>query len=179
MSKTPNSRSDNTSDNQSMSAKIDKQTEDLKQQAQQVKSEIKDQTQQVLDEAKQKGREIADQAQHKAEDMLGEQQHRLAGQIDGVASALQNTARQLDTDQEWLARGAEHAAQSLSSMAGAMRDKDFSTLVNELESYTRRQPAVVLGGAAVAGFLLSRFLKSSTRQEERNFRDNRYPNPNY
>jgi ABC-type transporter Mla subunit MlaD len=144
-----------------------------------VKTDIKEQAQQAMEEARQKGREVADQAQDKAADLIAEQQHRLAGQIGNVASALQNTARQLDNEQAWLAHGAENAAQSLNSMAGAMRDKDFSTLVNELERYTRQQPAVVLGGAAIAGFLLTRFLKSSTHHAERDLRDNRYTPPNY
>lgn len=176
MSKTSsNFKSDNnTSDKQSLSAKVDKQAEDLKQQAQQAKSDIKDKSQEIIDEAKQKGREVAGQAQEKAADLMSEQQQHLAGQIDGVANALQQTARQLDGEQAWLAQGAEQAARSLNSMAGAMRNKDFGTLINELEGYTRRQPAVVLGGAAVAGFLLTRFLKSSTRHEEPDYRDERY-----
>jgi len=33
--------------------------------------------------------------------------------------------------------------------------------MHDLEHYTRRQPGVVIGAAAVTGFLLSRFLKSS------------------
>jgi ElaB/YqjD/DUF883 family membrane-anchored ribosome-binding protein len=165
---------DNTSNKQTLSEKADKQASDLKQQAREAQSEIKEQGRQALDDAKQKGKEMMDDAQEQAAVMVHEQQQRLAGQIDGVANALQQTARQLDNDQAWLAEGAEYAARSLSSMAGAMRNKDFGSLIHDIESYTRRQPAVVLGGAAVAGFLLTRFLKSSARQPEPDYRDERY-----
>ena len=52
------------------------------------------------------------------------------------------------------------------TVAGALRDNDLKSLAGELESYTRRHPALVLGGASLAGFLLTRFLKSSAERRD-------------
>jgi ElaB/YqjD/DUF883 family membrane-anchored ribosome-binding protein len=35
-------------------------------------------------------------------------------------------------------------------------------LIGDLEDYTRRRPWIVVGAAAVAGFVASRFLKTSS-----------------
>ena len=43
---------------------------------------------------------------------------------------------------------------------GYLRGKDFDRMVDDLEGFARRQPALFLGGAFMLGLLAARFLKS-------------------
>ena len=53
------------------------------------------------------------------------------------------------------------ANDGLRSVSDSLRGKDLDQIVQDAESFARRQPALFLGAAALAGFLAVRFLKSS------------------
>ncbi len=73
---------------------------------------------------------------------LAEQQKQAgADQIGGVARAVQGAAREIE--------------QKMPQAAGFIHD------AGSLNDFARTQPAVFFGGAVLAGFALSRFLKSS------------------
>jgi hypothetical protein len=113
--------------------------------------------------ARQQAGELAAEAGAKAKSLAEEQKNALAEQLGGVVEALRTSARQLrQQDQSSAARYAEWAADGLGGLSRNLQRKDFGSLVSEAERYARRQPAVFLGGAIAAGFVLSRFLKSSS-----------------
>jgi hypothetical protein len=51
-------------------------------------------------------------------------------------------------------------------VAGYLTARDVDQLVSEAEAFARRQLAAFLGGAFALGFLVSRFLKSSSPQSQ-------------
>lgn len=143
--------------------------EAVKRQAEDAAREANQQAKQAAEELKQKGAEIAEDVKQKADDTLREQRQRAAGQVGGVAGALRDTAGRLDDEQQWMAGGIRRAADALDGVAERLRDEDLNGAVRRLADYTRREPAVVLGTAAVAGFLLARFMKSSASRDEHGY----------
>lgn len=137
------------------------QAQQAKQHIKQEAQELRAKAEQAQAKAKQAGKEVIGSVKEKAESLVEEQKDAAVEQIDGVAGALRKSAKQMHEEQAWLAQGVEQAADTIDSMAKALRNKDIGTLMGDLEDYTRRQPMMVLGGAAVVGFLLARFIKSS------------------
>lgn len=122
---------------------------------------------QTADTVKQRTREAAADARTQAESMLGEQKQAAAGQLQGLAGALRKTAEQLDSqDQKPVARYAERAAEGLDRLGDNLRDRDIDSLAAQVQDFARQQPGVFLGGAVAAGFLVARFLKSSSNGNE-------------
>jgi hypothetical protein len=113
-------------------------------------------------EARAQAGALWEDAKDKARVMLDEQQRSAADGIGDFAGALRSAAGELGSrDKSMAAHLGEHAADGLERLAGTLRSKDAATIMRELESFARRQPAVFLGAAVAVGFLAMRFLKSS------------------
>ena len=84
--------------------------------------------------------------------------------IGDLASALRKTAREMgggSGERAPVSRLVESAADGLERFSGALRNQDLDGLVNDLNSFARRQPVAFFGVALAAGFLAVRFLKAS------------------
>ena len=53
------------------------------------------------------------------------------------------------------------AAAKLEGAAASLRERSIDELVGSFSKFARKQPAAFFGGPVLAGFALSRFLKSS------------------
>jgi hypothetical protein len=53
------------------------------------------------------------------------------------------------------------AATRLEGAAASLRERSVDDLLRSFNNFARSQPAALFGGAVLAGFALSRFLKSS------------------
>jgi hemerythrin superfamily protein len=122
--------------------------------------------------ARQAGEHVRHEAQRLTEEAkaqgsarLREQQHFFAAQLGSLADALHHTARHLgEQDQSGLAHYTDQAAVGVERFSQSLRERDFSTVVGQVEEFARRQPMAFVGGAALLGFLASRFLKSSAER---------------
>ena len=93
---------------------------------------------------------------------LAEQQKQAgADQIGGVARAVQGAAREIEQKMPQAAGFIHDAATRLEGAAASLRERSVDDLMRSLNDFARTQPAVFFGGAVLAGFALSRFLKSS------------------
>src|SRR3546814_3055485 len=54
---------------------------------------------------------------------------------------------------------ARYAAEAIAGAATALDNKDIDDLVNEARDFVRKSPAVAIGAAAIAGFVLMRLVK--------------------
>ena len=82
--------------------------------------------------------------------------------LESTANALRDTADHLrDEDQEAMGRYTEWAAGQIDSVADYFRDRNVDDVMRDVRSMARRNPAMVLGGALMAGFMAARFLKAS------------------
>lgn len=94
---------------------------------------------------------------------LGEQQHAAAAGLGQFAQALRKAAHENDGGERnpTIEQFANRAAEGLDRVSQSLRSKDFDTMVRDVESFARTQPALFIGTAVAVGFLAMRFLKSS------------------
>lgn len=128
----------------------------------------------LSDQAKRVGQEAAEQVQQQAsqatatlreqaKSQMSGQKERAAGQLQGVVSALEETAGALrQQDRYGIADYTDGAAQQLQRIAGQLEQKDIDQLLREAGNAVRRRPGLFLGGAFAVGILGARFLKSSS-----------------
>lgn len=110
---------------------------------------------------------LSQDARDTARSMLGEQQQAAARSLGSMAGALRRAAAEEDNGGGAPSRLAESAADGLQRMSEALRSRDLDALLRDAEDFARRQPAVFIGAAALAGFLAVRFLKSTQRSDDR------------
>jgi hypothetical protein len=119
---------------------------------------------QTADQVKQDARNAIDQTKQQAVSMLSEQKRAAAGQIEGFAKALRKTVEELNAqDRQPAARYVDQAADGLDRLSHSLRNQDIDALKTQVQDFARRKPGAFLGGAVAAGFLMARFLKSSSR----------------
>jgi hypothetical protein len=98
---------------------------------------------------------------NKAEQIAEEQKQAGASQIDEMAKAVHGAANELQQQMPKAAEFVHAAASRLEQGAGALRERSIKDLVNGFSNFGRKEPLAFFGGAMVAGFVISRFLKSS------------------
>jgi hypothetical protein len=94
---------------------------------------------------------------------LENQKGRATDGIGSVAQAVRQSTQQLrDQKHDTIAQYVEKAAEQLDRFSNRLREKDVSELVEDVQRFARRQPALFIGAAFAAGLLGARFLKSSS-----------------
>jgi ABC-type transporter Mla subunit MlaD len=105
--------------------------------------------------------EAADSAKTEARRIASEQKDAGAAKLGEVAGAVHGAARSLETGMPQMASYIHDAAARLENAATALRHRSVDDLMSEISSFARSQPVVFFGGAMIAGFALTRFLRSS------------------
>ena len=101
--------------------------------------------------------EITDQAAQIAEQQKDAAADRAARMAGAVHEAADELGKQMPPAADYV-----HAAASrLEQGAGALRERNIRELVDAFGDIGRKEPWAVFGGAVIAGFAISRFLKSS------------------
>lgn len=138
-------------------------------QAKQTASDVADQVQQaaapVVDQAKQTTNQVVDQAKQQAQSQISTRKDQAANSIDSLASALRQTGKDLqEQDQGTVAGFVDQAASQLDRFSNYLQNRDINQIVGEVEDFARREPALFVGGAFLLGLIGARFLKSSPPQ---------------
>jgi len=104
-----------------------------------------------------------DKAKEQAVTQIDAQKSKATSTLGAVAEAIRQTGTNLrDQDQAPIAQYADGAADQIERLSTYLENRDLNQMVNEVQHMARRQPALFLGGALVAGLLAARFLKSSS-----------------
>ena len=83
--------------------------------------------------------------------------------LDGLAQAVHDAAGNLEQQvSPQIAQYAHRAADALDDLSESLRNKSVDELMDDVQSYMRRSPAVAIGAAVAVGFALSRFLKATS-----------------
>lgn len=116
-----------------------------------------------VEDLQQSARNLADQAKRRAESMLGDQKSVLAQHVNTLAEALRQTAAQLyGQNQPTVAKYTNEAVRGLDQLSNVLRTNDINSIIAQGGRFARRQPGVVVAGSIAVGFLLARFLKSTS-----------------
>jgi len=121
----------------------------------------------VADQAKEKAGQVASQARQQVSSRLSGQKDQAAESLTSVAQALRWAGQQLreqDQGQGGATVYIDRAATQVEQISNYLHNKDVGELVDDVERFARRQPALFLGGTFVLGLLGARFLKSSRQQ---------------
>jgi hypothetical protein len=85
--------------------------------------------------------------------------------LKAVAHAIDATADQLRDQSPRLAEMAKAVSQRVDDLAGRVEKRSPSELLEEAANFGRRRPVAFFAGAVAAGFLVSRFIKSSASRQ--------------
>jgi hypothetical protein len=119
-----------------------------------------------------RGPHLVDRVRDTATTRLSNEKNRATDGLGTVAQAVRQTTQQLrDQNHDTIARYAEQAADQIERLSERLRTKDVEELMRDLQSLTRRQPALFVGGAFALGLIGARFFKSSSRQQSQKWRD--------
>lgn len=124
-------------------------------------ADISGQAQDAASQAKDKAGEVADQAKEMTASRANEQKDNAADSLGTIARAVGNVGDKLRDQNPTIAHYADMASDRIDQLAGQISSRDVTDLLDDVEEYARRNPAVFLGGAFALGLIGARFLKSS------------------
>ena len=106
---------------------------------------------------------VMDEARHLAE----ERKSAAADNVVRLSRAVHGAADQLGEELPQAAGYIHSAADRLQSASKTLRERSVEDMLAGFGDFARRQPAAAFAGALLAGFALSRFLKSSNPEDPR------------
>jgi gas vesicle protein len=121
-----------------------------------VRERVVDAAHEVGDRAK----EAAQTARDRAEELADQGKSAGADQMKGFAQAARGAAENLEEQSPEIARYVRQAADGLEQAADTVRNKSVGDFIDMVQDFARRQPAAFFGSTVLAGFVLSRFVKS-------------------
>jgi hypothetical protein len=93
---------------------------------------------------------------------LAEQQKKVgAGQLSGIAGAVHAAADQLEGQLPGAAGYIHDAAERIDHAASDLRTRNLSEIADGVRRLAHDRPLALIGGAVLAGFVLTRFLMSA------------------
>jgi hypothetical protein len=110
---------------------------------------------------------VSHRVAEEARSFAAEQKDEGAERLDGVAQAIHSAAQQIGRELPQAAGYIHDAAARLEEASSMVRERSLDDLVGMVDDFAHRQPAAFFGGSVLAGFLLSRFLKSSNVRRSR------------
>src|SRR5829696_2943577 len=142
------------------------------------------QDQDLLQRAKQAGGEIVNQVQQQAGSQIDRQKETAANELSRVVNAVRQFGQNLSGEANgpiarYAAEYGDKAANSLERLTNYIRQEDARRLLNDVQNFGRRQPALLLGGAFLLGFAGARLIRSSMEAASQNSTRIDYHSPYY
>lgn len=106
-----------------------------------------------------RGREAA---MTKVQETVNQGAERARTTVQSTSGALRRAAADLqDGDNAWIGTGLRRAADWLEQTTSQIGQGDFNQVVDNLNGFARRNPALFLGASLAAGFLIARLGKTA------------------
>lgn len=126
--------------------------------------------QDLLQHAKHATGEIVNQVQQRAGSQLSRQKESAATDLSHVVEAVRRFGESLGREEggpiaRYAAQYGDKAANSLERFSTYIREQDPKQLLNDVQNFGRRRPALLLGGAFLLGFAGARLIKSAMDAE--------------
>jgi len=134
-------------------------TRDIGKTARETASKLGDAAQELGTQAKQAATSLASEANENIKGVLNQKVGVGADLVGHFAHSVRAAADDLKQNAPQLAGLVRGAADKIDEFAESTRDKTVEDLFETASEFARRQPAIVFGAAAAAGFLLFRILK--------------------
>jgi hypothetical protein len=106
---------------------------------------------------------IMGRVRERAAAQLSTQKNRATDGLESVAQAIKQSTQQLRAQKhDSIAQVVEKAADKIERFSTELRNRDVDDIVNNVQRFARRQPALFVGSAFALGVLGARFMKSSS-----------------
>jgi hypothetical protein len=112
-------------------------------------------------------KDLASSAQDRLQDKVAEQKGFGADYVNNFAGAMRQAANHFDSDVPVAGTYMRRAADQIETAADALREGNFSDLVQGAQKFARSQPTAFFGLALLVGFGAIRFLKSASSESDR------------
>lgn len=99
-----------------------------------------------------------------ASQTLGRGVERVVDGADHAASALRRAADDIEGDNRWVGAALRKSADGLEQATRALSGGDISRVLDDLNGFARRNPAVFLGASVAIGFALARVGKTAAEE---------------
>jgi len=86
-----------------------------------------------------------------------------SSRITETAASLRHAGQEFGQE-SYPAQAADFVADNLTHAADIVRDKELSSAVDDVKAFAQRNPALVLGGAALLGFAAARMMSARSRK---------------
>lgn len=131
-----------------------------------------DQQQDLGQHAKQATTEIVNQVQEQASSQINERKQSAADDLAKVATAIRQFGQNLTGEQigpiaRYAGQYGDKAAQNIERFTNYIREQDPKQLLDDVQNFGRRRPALMLGGAFLLGLAGARLIKSSMNAASR------------
>lgn len=103
---------------------------------------------------------LKETARSKADQQASALRDHAADRVKRTANAANAAADQFDPA-SLQAEAVRRVADRVDDIAAQIRDGDLSSMMTQVQNFARRNPALFVGGAVLAGFAATRFLKAS------------------
>jgi hypothetical protein len=99
--------------------------------------------------------------QQRVTSRVDEQKNRAADGLGGIADVFRNAGNELRNENETLAQYVDMASDQLRRFADNIRQRGVADMMDDVNQFARRNPAIFIGGAFLVGFGIARFMKAS------------------
>ncbi|MFQ3786401.1 hypothetical protein [Halomonas sp. A29] len=124
---------------------------------------------QILRQAEETRDELREAAKVQAESLLDRQKAAAADQAEKVTTVLHKMADEFERqEQPYFSGCVNELAKRSDAFSRTLRERDLEALMEQTRHYSRQHPALFMGGAIAAGFMLSRFMRSSSHSNVSN-----------
>jgi hypothetical protein len=110
--------------------------------------------------------------QQRVTSRVDEQKNRAADGLGGIANAIRTAGNELRGENEALAQYVDMASDQLRKFADTIRQRGVADMMDDVNRFARRNPAVFIGGALLVGIGVARFLKASADRGDDRAYDN-------
>jgi hypothetical protein len=93
---------------------------------------------------------------------VDQQMNRAADGLGGIADVFRSASNELRNENETLASYVDMASDQMKRVADQIRQKGVADVLDDVQLFARRRPALFIGGAFLVGLGIARFLKSSS-----------------
>jgi hypothetical protein len=130
-------------------------------QAGEMAGTVKEQAAQVADDVKQQGRQMVDRTKDRMREQGDTQARQVAKSLHTLADEGRALADGRPLEAGPVADYVRQASDRIQSVAQRVEERGATGMVEDLERFGRRRPGMFLAGAAVAGFLVGRVVRSA------------------
>jgi hypothetical protein len=114
--------------------------------------------------ADQNGSTLLGGIQQKVTSRVDEQKNRAADGLGGIADVFRNASNELRSENETLAQYVDMASDQLRRFAENIRQRGVADMMDDVNRFARRNPALFIGASFLVGVGLARFMKASAER---------------